>query len=345
MKVKAVLVIILLFIIIFSALLWMEKKQEDPLHVTLQQQYVSQHVEKSAFPADHMLYWRKDTLWRFVNQSSDEIVDTFGKPKRKDPAVFGWQWWIYQEEDYYMQVAVEDQQVKGLYAIGKGLNIQPLEIGNSLEEIEKSYPIQQQLIFDQYRIELTEKDLENRPVILLNDQVVAQLYIAPSDDQLSGIRLMNQEMLALIRPYKLYYKGEITEIEEQKEWAAIETAEAQQIFDITNFIRSESGLNELNWNDTIGKVAKRHSKEMKEEGYFSHYSINGENLADRLTNINVDYRSAGENIGVSFYDAPEMIHHWLNNEGQREALLKKEYTDLGVGVYRTHYTQKFLEKE
>ncbi|MDY0396277.1 CAP domain-containing protein [Virgibacillus halophilus] len=35
---------------------------------------------------------------------------------------------------------------------------------------------------------------------------------------------------------------------------------------------------------------------------------------------------------------------WLNSKGHREALLNKDYTNLGVGVYKFYYTQNFLAK-
>ncbi len=86
------------------------------------------------------------------------------------------------------------------------------------------------------------------------------------------------------------------------------------------------------------------SNDMLEENYFSHYSLDGEGLKERLLAVNAHYLSAGENIAAHYVDAPAVIHGWLNSDGHREALLKEEYTHIGVGVFHSFYTQNFIQK-
>ncbi|MEK1830243.1 CAP domain-containing protein [Priestia megaterium] len=51
---------------------------------------------------------------------------------------------------------------------------------------------------------------------------------------------------------------------------------------------------------------------------------------------------AGENIASNYQDGIAAVEGWLNSEGHRKALLNKEFTRLGVGVYEKYYTQNFI---
>lgn len=125
----------------------------------------------------------------------------------------------------------------------------------------------------------------------------------------------------------------------------IEDGAEKQIFHMTNVIRSQYGQPELEWEDKASEVAYLHSADMAQNNYFSHYTQNGDGLKDRLQAKDVFFQSAGENIAAQYPDAQAALHGWLNSEGHREALLKEDFTHLGAGVYRYHYTQNFLKKE
>lgn len=56
----------------------------------------------------------------------------------------------------------------------------------------------------------------------------------------------------------------------------------QQIYDITNIIRHRHGKDKLDWEESVSNVAFLHSKDMEENNYFSHYSLNGDGLKERL---------------------------------------------------------------
>ena len=83
---------------------------------------------------------------------------------------------------------------------------------------------------------------------------------------------------------------------------------------------------------------------MYESDQFSHISEKSGELKDRLEANEVIYQIAGENIAANYLDAPAVIEGWLNSKGHRESLLNEEFTHLGVGVYKKHYTQNFIGK-
>ncbi|WP_130859801.1 CAP-associated domain-containing protein [Gracilibacillus phocaeensis] len=346
MKTKVILVIVCIFFIIITTLLFVQVKLDSSVKVI---QHDSHHVlleKKSPLPTDLFIFGDDAPLWYFIDQPVNIFTKMYGKPERKDPSLFEWEWWIFNKADHYLQIAVKDKRILGIYTNSDVLSTSPVKIGETTETLEEEYDWQQTLDFDLFQIKLSDEDMVERPLLSLNDQVLAQLFLDEGEAAVAGVRFMNEEMLEQLHPYPMYYTGELQEVKEptDQEWQLIEEAEAQQMLEITNSIRRNQELTELSWDERTAKVAKSHSEEMREEEFFSHSSSNGEGLVKRLDMAGIDYTAAGENIAMHSPDAVEVIHQWLHHKGQREALLKEEYTHLGVGVHRTHYTQNFLKK-
>lgn len=173
-----------------------------------------------------------------------------------------------------------------------------------------------------------------------------QLYIDKFDDTLSSVRILNAETLIKLRPYELVYRGELLEVEKasEEEQEAIDRGVEKQIFDITNVMRIRHHLNPIDWDEKTAAVALSHSKDMFISKEFSHTSKKYGELSDRLEAGEVFYQIAGENIAANYVDAPAVMEGWLNSKGHRETLLNKDFTHIGVGVYKKHYTQNFIQK-
>ncbi|QGH34403.1 hypothetical protein GI584_10360 [Gracilibacillus salitolerans] len=345
MKIKVVSFIIIVFLIVFLSLHYFNKS-EEPQMVHYHKIPTQTKSEKVHLEEDHTLIVQQNAVWKYINQDIDSFVSVYGEPDRKDPSLYGFEWWIFKQDDFYMQLAVENDMIISIYSNAATLDLRPLVIGQTLEEIKETYQLKEEIEFDHIRFKLTEDDLQQRPVLRLSEEVFAQLYIDQFTEKLAGIRVMNKEVFELLKPYEVFYWGEIEEIDQadENQWKAIEEGLEQQIFDLTNEIRAAYELNILSWDDKAADAAKAHSNDMFEENYFSHYSLNGDGLKQRLLAANAYYLSAGENIAAHYIDAPAVIHGWLNSDGHREALLKEEYTHLGVGVYQSFYTQNFIQK-
>jgi uncharacterized protein YkwD len=110
----------------------------------------------------------------------------------------------------------------------------------------------------------------------------------------------------------------------------------QDIFDMTNAFRVCYGLSPLQWDDALAQIARNHSIEMSENGFISHYSLDGRSPWDRMEEAGIKYFSASENaIYKSDYykiESYELFHGWVNSEGHRGNLLTPDLTHLGVGA-------------
>jgi uncharacterized protein YkwD len=292
----------------------------------------------------------QEGLATLVGKNSNVLNETIGEPTRKDPSVYGYEWWIYnQNPDTYLQVGVEEGKIVTVYAIGTKLDLSPFVIGQSIEEIYTHVQIETEINFKlgdtSYRFELSEEDMNASPLVKVGENF-AQLYIDKFTGKLSSVRILDKKTLVKIRPYELVYRGKLLEAEpiEDLKWLEIETGCKNQIYDITNIIRARHQVPILEWDEETSMVAYGHSKDMFDSNSFSHTSKEFGDLSDRLDAAEVTYQLAGENIAANYIDAPAAMAGWLNSKGHRESLLNSEFTHIGVGVYHKHYTQNFIQK-
>lgn len=285
-----------------------------------------------------------------IGKNEDELEKNFGTPVRIDESMYGYQWFIYnQNPKSYLQVGVENNRIVTIFAIGQNLDVAPFEIGQPVEEIFNTHYIDTNINLEyngnSYRFELNDTDLNLRPMVQLGD-IFVQLYIDKFTGNLSSVRFLDAATLIKQRPYELVYNGVLIQASEPSEemQRAIEEDTEQEIYDITNVLRDRNKLKLLKWDENTARAAFQHSKDMSENNDFSHTSKKFGDLAKRLKTADVVYQAAGENIAANYTDGPAVVEGWLNSKGHREALLNEEYSHLGVGVFQKYYTQNFIQK-
>jgi uncharacterized protein YkwD len=123
----------------------------------------------------------------------------------------------------------------------------------------------------------------------------------------------------------------------------------QQVQQKINAIRQQQGLAELRQNEKLAQVARNYSRRMAEEQFFAHVSPKGDTLADRVGSAGIFYLRVGENLFTSTNipdPVPAAVEGWMNSPGHRENILRSEYRETGIGVWRTgdtyYFTQLFM---
>ena len=343
---RFVQIMILVNLLVLVGCLPLGNDKDRKHYVGLSPSIKSTEHYKKAEPTNNLHWKKQEFIWKYINQPMNQWIEDHGEPTRKDKSIYGYEWWIYDQKEDYLQVAVKDNTVVSLYTASEELNTHPLKIGMTRDEMEEQVTLLSEIEFDHLKFKLNDQDFEERPIIRLSEDIFVQLYIDTFTDKLAGLRIINKEIFELLRPYELYYYGELLEIPEHsdEDKRDIERGIEKQIMAITNQIRVTHGKQKLQWDDMSHEAAKGHSKDMYEQNYFSHFRPNGEGLKERLAEANATYLSAGENIAANYVDGPDVVHGWLNSEGHRDALLHESYTHIGVGVYDKYYTQNFLEK-
>lgn len=352
---KKALRVIILAIIFFIAGIFINMGEKDELNPVLignkeLSTYESNFETNQADEQKKNEKGIEEGLAGTIGKTAKEMQQKYGKPTRTDLSSYGYDWWIYnQKEDNYFQLAIENGKVVSAYGIGNQVNVAPFKIGQSIDEIYSSLYAETAIDIkangSEYRFELSEEDLNMRPIIELGD-TYAQLYLDKFTGTLSSVRFLNDSTVLKQKPYELTYRGVLMpeEVLSEEDWEKIQAGNEQQIFDISNIMRKRFDVPALKWDEATSNVAYLHSYDMADEQYFSHVSKTKGDLSDRLEAGNVTYRAAGENIAANYVDAIAVMEGWLNSKGHRDALLNEEFTYLGVGVYEKYYTQNFIAK-
>lgn len=127
--------------------------------------------------------------------------------------------------------------------------------------------------------------------------------------------------------------------------AQMETEVYKQI----NAIRQQQGLTTLKQNPKLAQVARDYSRRMAEQKFFAHTSPQGDTMVQRVRSAKIFYTLLGENLFTSTnisQPVPAAVQGWMESQGHRENILRTEFRETGIGVWRTgntyYFTQLFL---
>lgn len=118
------------------------------------------------------------------------------------------------------------------------------------------------------------------------------------------------------------------------------------IYKLTNQERIKNGLQALEICSACFQMAKEHSMDMSERGYFSHDRPEfpdrpAESFSQRAGRFGLSW-GAGENIAMGYPSAESTFNAWMNSSGHRANILRSEYRSIGVGYHNGYATQVFF---
>ena len=108
---------------------------------------------------------------------------------------------------------------------------------------------------------------------------------------------------------------------------------------LVNLERTSRGLRRLRDNGRLERAATRHSRDMVRRDFFSHTSLGGASMVDRIKDTGYLGRangySLGENIawGTGSLGSPlKIVQGWMRSPGHRQNMLNPRFEELGVGI-------------
>ena len=108
---------------------------------------------------------------------------------------------------------------------------------------------------------------------------------------------------------------------------------AREMADLVNRDRAQKKLPPLSYRDDLAAVARAHSQDMWDHGFFRHDSPTTGSPRDRVTKAGIPVKAVGENI-VSARDVATG-HKWLMLSPKHRAnILHPDFTDIGIGLIR-----------
>jgi uncharacterized protein YkwD/uncharacterized membrane protein required for colicin V production len=144
--------------------------------------------------------------------------------------------------------------------------------------------------------------------------------------------LFVRQYLARFEPEKQIEPEDCLDIESSGD-IGIDAATEEALLELVNGERDGRGLGRLAPHSRMREVARTHSSDMYERGYFCHRNPDGLDPFDRFREAEVLYLVAGENLALA--PTVELVHRGLmNSPRHRDNILKEGFTNLGVGVYK-----------
>jgi uncharacterized protein YkwD len=134
------------------------------------------------------------------------------------------------------------------------------------------------------------------------------------------------------------------------------TAQEEALVGLINREREIEGLNQLTEDPQLAEIARSHSEDMSARNYFDHKAPEPGPVTpmDRYlaaTDQKPSYAMVGENIfyrsntdSISNY-ADQAHEAFMQSPGHRANVLKPEYTNVGVGIYRNPVTGEYWVTE
>ena len=121
--------------------------------------------------------------------------------------------------------------------------------------------------------------------------------------------------------------------------------EEKAIVELTNAERKKADLAPLQLNARLLAAARGHSANMARKNEVAH-ELDGKTMPERVQEKGYKYSLVGENVAWNQRSPEDVVERWMNSPQHRENILRKEFTEIGVGVARNkdgepYYTQVF----
>jgi len=121
----------------------------------------------------------------------------------------------------------------------------------------------------------------------------------------------------------------------------------QYMFKLVNEERSSRGLRKMVFDNQLRDVGRKHCKDMFEQGYFSHYALEGFSPFDRMEEAGIIYNFAGENLALS-PNADIAMQGLMDSPGHKANILSANFGRIGIGVidggiYGKMFCQEFMD--
>ena len=100
----------------------------------------------------------------------------------------------------------------------------------------------------------------------------------------------------------------------------------------------------LTWNSKLEKSAFIHAKSMHENDFFSHYSLDGKDIGERLDVVGYKWQYAGENLAEGQKSFDEALHDWMKSGTHCKMIMHPHMKEMAISKYGTYWVNHFGAK-
>ena len=106
----------------------------------------------------------------------------------------------------------------------------------------------------------------------------------------------------------------------------------EQVIELTNQKRLESGLEPLELDETLNEVAQKKAGDMFAFDYWAHTSPSGRDPWSFFQEAGYKYIYAGENLARDFMNSESVVGAWMNSPTHKDNILNSKYKETGLAV-------------
>lgn len=93
------------------------------------------------------------------------------------------------------------------------------------------------------------------------------------------------------------------------------------------------------WSDPLTQAAYGHSKDMADRNYFSHTSLDGRVLSQRIDATGYAWSSIGENIAAGYPNVAAVVNGWMASPGHCRNIMGAGFREIGMACARNDSSQ------
>lgn len=94
------------------------------------------------------------------------------------------------------------------------------------------------------------------------------------------------------------------------------------------------------WNKALERAAYLHSKDMKENNYFSHEDRTGKTAGFRISSMGYTWAAWGENIALGRLTEKTVVNGWFGSVTHCKVLMNSKFTEMGVAQVGNFWSQE-----
>lgn len=122
---------------------------------------------------------------------------------------------------------------------------------------------------------------------------------------------------------------------------------AMEILAYTNNYREEVNRTNLELSDDLTLSAMIRALELAYSNKFTHQRPDGTYVDKLVKELNIPYKSLGENIAYGYKDAKDVTFGWRNSDGHYQNMINAKYHKVGIAAFtlnnNTYFVQVFSD--
>lgn len=113
--------------------------------------------------------------------------------------------------------------------------------------------------------------------------------------------------------------------------------QGQKIIALTNELRQQLGVRELEENSILTEAAYDKAQDMLLYQYFAHVGPDKKSLANWLDDYEYNYVVAGENLAMGFSQPEAVVEAWTKSKTHYANLIDPDFSQIGIGIVSGPY--------